>query len=543
MAKSKKEHKKRTGIAYRTNTEPKAYAGETPVFCAHDEIVSIGEVHGNPKNPNTHPKAQIDLLADIIQAQGWRAPITISRRSGFIVKGHGRLAAAIELGEVAVPVDYQDYNSEAEEMADLIADNRLAELAELDKSSLTELLTELDTGEVPIELTGYTEEDLESLIGALSGVDDAEDDQIDSVPEPPRIAISKAGDLWEVGLHRIICGDATDAGTIARLMGDDLAQVVNTDPPYGVSYNGGLGTRDENGVFQDNGWSEISHDELTGDELINKLLLPALRNCVKYAKEDAAFYIWHASMTTVDFWEALTRAGLMVRQVLIWVKEKFAMGRSDYQWQHEPCFYAEKAGRTAKWCGDRSQATTWKVIRSDEDGAFAVLTGGVVVMDGEGHKVFVSEKPSKGKKIRYIRLSNGRSITLIPEEPTNTVWEVQKDTGAEHPTQKPVELAVRAITNSSEYGDVVCDFFGGSHSTMVGAELTGRRARICELEPKYVDVGILRYVKLKGTRGITCIRDGKRIDFLELCQHTADEHGITIEGLIDGDYEIPGGDS
>ena len=525
MAKKKKAPKIK--IDYTTGAEPKAWADGVPVFCAHDAIAKTEELQPNPKNPNKHPDSQVELLAQIIQAQGWRNPITISNLSGMIVKGHGRLMAAKSLGLAEVPVDHQNYSSEAEEYADLIADNRISELSEIDNITLTDLLAEMDTGEVPIELTGYTEDDLESLINAISGVDDTEDDKVDETPEPPVLTISKRGDLWTVGEHRIICGDSTDPGTIERLMRGELAQVVNTDPPYGAGYTGG----------HDKEWSAIAGDSLEHDDLMNKLLIPAFRNCVKHARDDAAFYIWHSSATRRDFDAAMDVVGLLEKKYLIWVKNNIQMSYADYQQAHEPCYYAEKAGHSAKWCGNRKQATTWKVTLRDNDGLATTLTGGLVVTDGAGKKVYISEKPPKGKKIRYLRLSDGRAVTIYTEDQGNTVWEVAKETGYKHPTQKPVELAVRAIENSSELGDIVLDGFGGSHSTMIGAELTGRKARICELEPKYVDVGLLRYVQLKGLNNtITCQRDGKTYGFLELCQHICDEHGITIQGLIDGDY-------
>lgn len=517
MAKKKDKDIK---IRYKTEAEPKALCGTVPVFCAHDELVPIIKLVPNPKNPNTHPEAQIKLLAEIIKAQGWRSPITVSNRSGFIVKGHGRLAAAKLIGEELAPVDYQDYASEAEEYADLIADNRLSELAEIDTLSLTELLTELDTGEIPIELTGFTEDDIDSLVSAIAGTDDTEDDMIDAEVEPPQVTISQLGDLWYIGQHRVICGDSTDPATIERLMQGEKAQMVNTDPPYGVSYD-------------DGNWDKIANDDLTHDDLMNKLLIPVFRQCLKHTKPDAAFYIWHACKTRRDFDDALTRVGLLEKQYLIWVKNSLVLGGADYQWQYEPCYYCEKAGESASWYGDRKQSTAWKVTMRGDDGLATVLTGGIVVTDGAGKKVYVSEKPPKGKKTRYVRLSDGRGVTLQPDESYSTVWEVSKESGTMHPTQKPVELALRAIENSSQVGDIVLDFFGGSHSTMIGAEMLGRQARICELEPKYVDVGIIRYVRLRGLGGtIRCVRGDKEYDLMELVEQTAKEHGITIEDLM-----------
>lgn len=511
---------------------PKALVGEIPVYCAHDELVPIEKLVGHPRNPNTHPKSQIKLLAKIIESQGWRSPITVSRQSGYIIKGHGRLAAAVLLKTPRVPVDYQDYESEAAEFADLIADNRLSELAEIDTKSLTDLLTEMDTGEIDIELTGYTDDDIESLIGALSGADDTEDDAVDAEIDIPKLRISKFGDIWNVGQHRIICGDSTNPVTIERLMQGEKAQIVNTDPPYGVSYEGTGGNSKKK-------WDKIANDELTQDDLMIRLLIPVFKNYMAFTEDDAAFYIWHASSTRRDFEDAMIKVGMVEKQYIIWVKNSIVLGRADYQWQHEPCFYAEKAGEKAAWFGDRKQSTTWKVVLRGADGMATVLTGGVTVTNGEGDKLFVAEKPPKGKKIRYVRLSEGRSVTLMASDRGGTVWEVARETGTEHPTQKPVELAVRAIENSSEIGDVVLDFFGGSHSTMIAAELTGRQARICELEPKYVDVGLLRYARLKGINGISCERDGETYNFLELCEHITAEAGTTIEELIDGKYNIP----
>ena len=152
-------------------TKPPSEASGIPVFCAYDKLVPIDRVIGNPRNPNTHPKVQVDMLAKIIKAQGWRAPITISTRSGFIVRGHGRLAAAQQLGVASVPVDYQDYESEAAEWADLVADNRIAELAKMDMPVLLDLLGELDTGDFDMDLTGFDTDNLERLMTTLPPAD------------------------------------------------------------------------------------------------------------------------------------------------------------------------------------------------------------------------------------------------------------------------------------------------------------------------------------------------------------------------------------
>lgn len=495
-------------IDYETEATPKAKTTDgVPVFCSHDEIVAIEKVIPNPKNPNQHDDRQVELLGNIIEATGWRQPITISKRSGFIVKGHGRLMAAVKKQWKQVPVDYQEYANDAEEWADLIADNRLAELSTLDTGRLIDLIGDMDTGEAPIELTGYTAEDVAEIIAALEGADDTQDDKADAVEPADNIPMTKAGDLWMLGSHRLICGSCTDEKTVERVMQGEKADMVNTDPPYGVSYESQSGKFDK-----------IKNDDLTGDDLMKTLLIPAFKNYVKHTKEDAAFYIWHASSTRRDFEDAMTAAGIVEKQYIIWVKNAPVLGHADYQWAHEPCFYAEKAGQSAHFYGDRAQRTTWKVVLRAADGTATVLSGGVVLTDGAGNKLYLADKVPKGKKIRYIRLSEGRSVTLYSTEcDRNTdTWEVSRETGTEHPTQKPVELAVRAIDNSTEAGDLVVDFFGGSGSTLRGAELTGRRCYTIELDPRYCDVIVNSYVRLTGNIGVTCERDGQILQYAEL---------------------------
>lgn len=223
---------------YRTNAEPRGMINDIPVFCAHDDIIDVGKAIPNPKNPNHHPQSQINLLAKIIKAQGWRQPITISNRSGLIVKGHGRLLAAIELGADKVPIEYQNYETEAEEIADLTADNRLAELAEMETDSLTEILQELENEGFDIELAGYTEEDLEKLLEDFTTMDSEEPEE-----EEEELVDGKArpGNVYWLKGHRLICGLGTDPEDIETLkyidamvkLWEDLSgeKAVLVDPP------------------------------------------------------------------------------------------------------------------------------------------------------------------------------------------------------------------------------------------------------------------------------------------------------------------------
>ena len=501
-------------IDYRTSAERRTEIDDVPVHCAYDEIVPLAKLVENPRNPNKHSKEQVALLAEIIKATGWRAPITVSNRSGFIVSGHGRLAAAKKMGATAAPVEYQNYASEAEEYSALVADNRLAELADLDNNMLADLLADIDTGEFPLELTGYTEDDLEGIFEAIAGADDAEPNDQDDEMEQSFPPMSKPGDLWLLGPHRLICGDATDEATIERLMDGEKGAMVHTDPPYGVSYE------TQSGKF-----SMIKNDDKTHDDLYYKLLLPSFNNYRKFTNEDAAFYIWHASSTRRDFEDAMTAAGLMENQYIIWAKNGISLGHADYQWAHEPCFYASRAGISPKFYGDRAQHTVWRVTLRQNGQMMTVLGGGIVLTDGTGGKLAITDKPQKGKKIRYVRMEEGKPIDLFQEDRMQTVWEVARETNTLHPTQKPVEIPIRAIENSSQPGEIVLDFFGGSGSTLMGAELTGRRCYTTELDPIYCDVIISRYVTQTGNIGVTCIRDGEELSYIDLVRQWAKENG------------------
>lgn len=220
---------------------PKRTADGIPVYCAFDELADIGSLKPHPRNPNRHPESQIALLAKIIKAQGWRAPITVSNRSGYIVRGHGRLLAAQLLGVKQVPVDRQDYASDEEELADLIADNRIAELAEMDSTMLKDVLEELDTGAFDMELTGFTEDALEDLMTQFHVED--EDDMADDFDVAKALAeIAKPriseGEVWTLGRHKLMCGDSTKRDTWERLFGGQKADLIVTSPPYntGIKY-------------------------------------------------------------------------------------------------------------------------------------------------------------------------------------------------------------------------------------------------------------------------------------------------------------------
>lgn len=470
--------------------KPKAIADRIPVYCAFTELMDTDVLVPNPRNPNKHPKKQIEALAKIIKNQGWRAPITVSNQSGFVVRGHGRLLAAKKLGVKQVPVDRQDYDNQAAEYADLIADNQIAELAEMDVDVVKDLIQDIDTGDFDLELTGFSEKEIEDMMTAINM--DPEEKNEDDIPEAPEEPMTRLGDLWLLGGHRLLCGDSTDPENVRRLMNGDLASMVFTDPPYGVSYEA------RSGKFE-----MIQNDDKTDDDLVRKLLVPAFKGMVAATIEDAAFYIWHASSTREDFVFAMTAAGLLEKQYLIWAKPQIVLGHSDYRWAHEPCFYASKAGHSPAFYGDRAQPTIWRAATHRTADVTTVIGPGILLLDGNGGRLYIAAKEPKGKKMRKIRLGETQNIFLQPDDQQGDLWEVARDTGkAQHPTQKPVELARRAIENSSRPGEIVLDLFMGSGTTLMGAEVTGRRGYGMELDPQYCDVIVRRWEEYTGQKAV-----------------------------------------
>jgi len=471
----------------------KAMAGNIPVYCAHDAIVNTDEVQGNPKNPNQHPDDQVALLAKVIKKQGWRAPITISTLSGLVVRGHGRLMAAKRLGTSAVPVDYQDYESEADEYADLIADNRLAELANLDNRMLLDLMADIEDLGGDTSLTAYSEEELTRMINQISGAGDTVPIGEDDVIEPPAgDPVTRPGDLWLLGPHRVLCGDATSAKDVAYLMDSELASLIFTDPPYGISY---VATSDKFGG------SCILGDDKTEDDLIISLLAPAFKLAARHSTDSAGFYIWHAYQTRKEYEYSLEAAGLKERQYLTWVKPHMVLGWSHWRWQSEPCFYASKAGFEPAFYGDRANSAIWYVTQAEPKDVTITLGGGIAVMDGQGGKLVILPSTQKNKKLRHIRLTKKDQVLHVTRaDDDSTVWEVGRDGGHEHPTQKPVELGRRAIENGTNKGEIVLDLFLGSGSTLIGAEITGRACYGTELDPKFCDVIVSRWERYTGRK-------------------------------------------
>lgn len=325
---------------YASEAKPKATAGGIPVFCAHDAIVALEKLIPNPKNPNQHPDEQVKLLGRIIKATGWRQPITVSNRSGFIVKGHGRLLAARAAGLTEAPVDYQEYASEAEEYADLVADNRLAELSEIDNTMLADIFRDIDPDEIPVELTGYTEKEIDDITAALA--DELADDIKDAdvvPPEPPEI-ITQTGDIWILGRHRVMCGDCTNHDQRAMLLDGAAPEILLTDPPYC------------SGGFQESGKSQgsigakesiksgglrptIANDTLStrGYQALLKQTMNGLPCVIAYIFTDWRMWIY--------LFDLVESSGYGVKNMLVWDKKAIGMGIG-WRTQHELIMFGHR---------------------------------------------------------------------------------------------------------------------------------------------------------------------------------------------------------
>lgn len=320
------------------------------VHCAHDELVAIESVTGNPRNPNTHPTSQIELLAKIISAQGWRAPITVSRRSGFVVRGHGRLAAAHLIGAEVVPVDFQDYETEGAEYADLIADNRIAELAEIDMPTLADLIAEIDSGDFDLDLTGFDATELERMMLSIGGGPAVIEDE---VPDPPADPVTRLGDLWTLGDHRVLCGDATDAADIERLMAGTRADMVFTDPPWNV----GIGLDSNPRHRQRKG---LANDSMSPEDFA-RFLNAAAASITSVCTGDVYCVLGASEWPSLD--AALRAAGLHWSATIIWVKDAFVLGRAKYHRRYEPIWYGWRQGSTSSFCDRRDLDDVWEIPR------------------------------------------------------------------------------------------------------------------------------------------------------------------------------------
>lgn len=455
-----------------------------------------------PRNPRGIDELGLEGLTYSLKEFGDISGFTWNQRTGHMVTGHQRLRALqeehgdqlkIRAGAIVTPdgeafrLRVVDWPEDKEMAANVAANNYqtggyftddIAPLLDEIKEANPEAHGSLLFEELKQDL-GYNDE----AAGTETAADEAE-------PPPPAKPITKPGDTWILGDHRLHCGDAKLRRSFDRLMvGAELAHLVFTDPPYGVSYE------DEAGKGM------IAGDDLRDDDLV-RLVRQSLKWAARVTIPDAAFYIWHASDTRDDFSTAMAAAGLTPRQYIIWIKPSFALGRADYQQGHEPCFYAGKAGETLRWFGDRSQSTIWRIGASTPDGSLAYdLADGLKISDGHGNTLAIRDRAPGGKRIRKVRLEEGEQILITKAgEGTADAWHVARDPFKEykHPTQKPIGLAAIAIRNSTEKGELVLDPFGGSGSTLLAGDRAGRQVRTLELDPRYCDVIVERWQDKTG---------------------------------------------
>ena len=390
------------------------------------------------RNARTHSDSQVAQIAASIAEFGFTNPI-LAGSDGVIVAGHGRLAAAQKLGIAIVPVVILDHLTPTQRRALVIADNRIAENAGWDEAMLQVELADLQGDDFDLSLTGFDADALADLLAGEETTSDGQTDE-DSVPDAGT-SITRPGDVWLCGNHRVICGDSTDASTYEALMAGEIADMVFTDPPYNVDYANTAKDKmrgTDRPILNDNLGAGF-HDFLLA------ALTPTLAHC------RGGIYVAMSSSELDVLQSAFRTAGGKWSTFIIWAKHTFTLGHADYQRQFEPILYGWPADGTRHWCGARDQGDVWNI-----------------------------KKPHKNDL---------------------------------HPTMKPVELVERAVRNSSRPGDIVLDSFGGSGTTMIASEKSDRKARLIELDPKYVDVIVRRWQDYAGAQA-TRQSDGVAFDAL-----------------------------
>jgi len=423
------------------------------------ELMAPAELVPYAKNPRKNQPA-VDYVANSIKEFGFRNPILIDKDK-VIIAGHTRLLAAEKLGIKQVPVIRIEDLTPDQVKALRLADNKTAEFAEWDRGLLDEELADL-RGRLDMRDFGFLDPEPEG--------------NEDDVPATPIHPKAQLGDLYQLGEHRLLCGDATKAEDVQRLMAGEEADLVVTDPPYNVAVNKTKSKKEARQRHRRTDGLTIQNDDFSDRQILNDdmdeasfaaFLEASFAAFLGVLRKGGAFYVWLASTHTLTFWQALTAAGLEVKQVLVWVKDQFVLGRQDYQWRHEPCFYGWKPGAAHYFVPERNHATTAEIPALEEK--------------------------SKAELIQLLR-------DVYAQTPTDVLEFDRPKQSREHPTMKPVKLIETQIRNSSRKGDIVLDTFGGSGTTLIAAENLGRRCRMIELDPRFVDVIIERWEKLTGKK-------------------------------------------
>lgn len=405
--------------------------------------VEISKLVPYINNARTHSPEQIKKLQASIREFGFINPVIIDRDFN-VIAGHGRIEAAKAEGLTKVPCVFVDHLSEAQKKAYIIADNRMALDAGWDEDLLRVEIESLQEEAFDLSLTGFDEKELFDL---FRDKDLPEDDDFDLTAALEKASFVKRGDIWIVGKHRLMCGDATNADDVTKLMDGNLANVLLTDPPYGVSFKSSSGLT-------------IKNDSMK-DEEFYKFLYNAFKAVVPHLVKGAAAYVFHADTEGLIFRKAFIEAGFHLAGCCIWVKDSLVLGRSDYQWQHEPILYGFLQNGKHPWFSDRKQTTIWNFAK--------------------------------------------------PKRSDN------------HPTSKPVDLLCYPLNNSSEPNGIIIDTFGGSGSTLIACEKLNRICYMMELDEKYASVILRRYVEDGGDpKEVYVIRDGKKKYYQDLVKQVED---------------------
>lgn len=406
---------------------------------------SPAEILANPRNWRQHPEEQEAALEGLLSDVGWVQQVIINRATGHLVDGHLRVALAKRRREPEIPVIYVDLTEE-EERKVLATIDPIGGLATTDQAMLDALLE------------GVTSDNdgLQALIDSL--VSEEEEEPLegnapkDETPAPRARPISRHGDIWVMGEHRLMCGDSTSAEDVAKACGQAV-DCVWTDPPYNIAYEGG--TKDK---------LTIMNDAMDTQRFL-AFLTDAFTAAIRACREGAPIYIAHGESEGLNFRVAMTSAGWLHKQTLIWVKNSLVLGRQDYQWQHEPILYGWKPGAGHSWYGDRNKTTVF-----DDD----------IDLD-------------KADKATLLRL-----LKDLKDHPSTVIRADKPHRNDVHPTMKPVGLVERMVLNSTRAGDTVLDLFGGSGTTLIACHKHRRRARLLELDPVYVDVIVRRWQEYSG---------------------------------------------
>ena len=409
------------------------------------QLVNIDRLVPYQNNARTHSPEQINKLRASLREFGFINPVIIDRDFG-VIAGHGRIAAARAEGITELPCVFADHLTEAQKKAYILADNRMALDAGWDEDMLRVEIEALQGSDFDLMLTGFDDKELSDFFG--TGKDDAKDDNFDLSSALEQASFVQKGDVWTVGRHRLMCGDATSMDDVATLMDGKKANLLLTDPPYGVSFKSSSGLT-------------IQNDSMKNEEFY-QFLYDAFAAAVCFLGAGASAYVFHADTEGLNFRKAFIDEGFHLAGCCIWVKDSLVLGRSDYQWQHEPVLYGFLQNGKHNWYSDRKQTTVWN---------FA--------------------KPKRN---------------------------------ANHPTSKPLDLLSYPIGNSTQENGIVLDSFGGSGSTMMACEQTNRICYMMELDEKYASV-ILRRAVEDGISpdDIFVERDGVRYGYADLVKEV--EHG------------------